>query len=226
MNASRPPALLLLDFDGTIATEDVGNLICERFASPDWKRIEAQYIAGDMSIDTAQREMWSTVRATEQAVSQLIAQVPLRSGFQRLMTRAKCRQIPVYILSGGFEWYIRRMLGDSLQAVDGIFSNRLRFLDDMRVVPEFPSRGQFGCHRCAICKARVVEHLRGLYPTGTPVIFAGDGASDRCAVDSVDVLYAIEGSSLAAYCQRIATPVRTLLSFDTVHLEEPVERFI
>ena len=38
---------VVCDFDGTIALEDVTDGLLERFAEPRWRKIEAQWLAGE-----------------------------------------------------------------------------------------------------------------------------------------------------------------------------------
>ena len=210
--------VLVLDFDGTIMKEDVGNAICDRFASSEWRDINDQYLAGRLSIFEAQQEMWNLVLATEQALEAFLAGLERRHGLVELLERASKRGISVVIASGGFEWYITRLLGSDLRMIDAVYANRLSFTSAGKIRPQFPHLNQLGCHRCAVCKARVIEHLRSDLAADSAIIFAGDGASDQCAVTHADRVYTVRGSSLARFCSASGIKHTAFDTFDSVAL--------
>jgi 2-hydroxy-3-keto-5-methylthiopentenyl-1-phosphate phosphatase len=37
---------VFVDFDGTISLEDTTDVILERFADPEWRKVEAEWLAG------------------------------------------------------------------------------------------------------------------------------------------------------------------------------------
>src|SRR5438105_969289 len=41
--------LFIIDFDGTVAPTDTVDALLERFADPEWRRIEAQWVAGEIN---------------------------------------------------------------------------------------------------------------------------------------------------------------------------------
>ena len=209
---------LVLDFDGTIMKEDVGNAICDRFASPRWRDVNDQYLEGRLSIFEAQQEMWDLVSATEQAIEAFLGGLERRRGFVELLERASKRDIPIVIASGGFEWYIQRLLGSDLRMVDAVYANRLSFDSAGKIRPQFPHLDQLGCHRCAVCKARVIERFRSDLGSDSTIIFAGDGASDQCAVTHADRVYTVRGSSLARFCSASGIAHAAFDTFDSVAL--------
>ena len=185
------PTILVLDFDGTIALTDVGNEICERFATPSWAAINERYLNGELALNAAQHQMWSLVRANTAEVSKLLETVILRPGWERLLARASAHRVPVFVASGGFHWYIERLLRPWLSQIESIYANELVFLPNRLIEPQFPHLSQLSCRRCAICKAKLLARLRRQYSLLKTVVFVGDGASDQCAAESAEASLAV-----------------------------------
>ena len=49
------PLAVLVDFDGTITTRDIGDLVVEKFADPGWESLMDLYRAGEINV----REIWA-----------------------------------------------------------------------------------------------------------------------------------------------------------------------
>ena len=49
------PLAVLVDFDGTITTRDMGDLVVEEFAEPGWESLIDLYRAGEINV----REIWT-----------------------------------------------------------------------------------------------------------------------------------------------------------------------
>ena len=204
-----PAAILVLDFDGTVTTSDVGDNLCDRLAPPSWRDIDAQWVRGELSLPEAQRRMWGMARATrEQAVGAALQLARLRPGLDALLAAATARDVEPWLASGGFDFYIEALLGERLPRFARRYANRMRFQDD-RLIPEFPHRA-LACARCAVCKGVVCDLARALAPR---VLFAGDGHSDLCVLGRAAPLFAVRGSALHAEALATSTPVTP---FDTL----------
>lgn len=189
------PRTLVLDFDGTITLDDVGDAVCDRFAPPAWREVDERWARHEISLPEAQRQMWALVRAThEQALTFARDAGRLRPGLDALLEFAAERHIDVWLASGGFDFYIEPILGARLAQLAYAYYNRARFADD-RVAVDFP-HAELACERCAVCKGRVCDLARA---AGAEVFFAGDGHSDRCVMGRGHHLAAVRGSALARW---------------------------
>ena len=190
-----PPPLLICDFDGTITTTDIGDALCDRFAPPTWREIDAAWVRGELSLPEAQRRMWSLVRASRDELLAHAREVgALRGGAVELFDAARRGDIELVIASGGFDLYIDALLGERVRFLSARYHNRLVSAGD-RVELEFAQA--IGCERCAVCKGEIVRRMLG---GGRRVAFCGDGSSDRCAAGVAPELFAIEGGELARHC--------------------------
>jgi 2,3-diketo-5-methylthio-1-phosphopentane phosphatase len=111
---------------------------------------------------------------------------------------ARKKRLPLYIVSDGFDYVIRRILkraGLGRHFRSNLFASALR-VEGRRLTPSFPHSPEPCLHGCATCKAALIRRLR---EGRQPVIFVGDGMSDRFAVEVADVVFAKR--HLLAHCR-------------------------
>lgn len=202
----------MLDFDGTVTERDVGDEICERFAPPEWKAIDDAWVRNEISLPDAQRQMWAMTRCREpEAVAHARSVGHLRPGLDSLLDSVQRAGASAWLASGGFDFYIRAILGARLDRFDRTWFNAAKFIDGA-VQVDFPHT-QLGCGKCAVCKGKVCDQAR-LH--GQKVVFVGDGSSDRCAIGRADLLFAVEGSLLAKTCEERGIDYLPFTDFDDV----------
>lgn len=188
--------MIVLDFDGTVTQKDIGDEVCDRFAPPEWRDIDAAWVRNEISLPDAQRKMWALARAERpQALAYAREIGHLRPGLDALMAAARRAGIPLWLASGGFDFYIEALLGERLDAFERRYFNTTRFVDG-RIEVDFP-HAALACGRCAVCKGKVCDEARA---GGRSVVFIGDGSSDRCAIGRADKLFAVRGSMLERVC--------------------------
>src|SRR5439155_18111056 len=113
----------------------------------------------------------------------------------------------------GFEFYIEALLHRAGLGGVPFTANRLRF-ESGRAFPEFPHAQ--GCGACGNCKgARVREARR----RGTPVVFVGDGLSDRCGAREAD--HVVARGALLEWCREAGMPARPFTTFADLPLRAP-----
>jgi 2,3-diketo-5-methylthio-1-phosphopentane phosphatase len=202
--------ILVLDFDGTIATADVGDALCDRFAPPAWREVDAAWVRGELPLPEAQRRMWALCRASRsEAIAAAHEVGGLRPGLDALLDGAAARGAGVWLASGGFDFYIEALLEGRLARFERAFFNRVRF-DGDRLHVEFP-HSALACARCAVCKGRVCDLARA---AAGRVVFAGDGHSDRCVLGRADAVAAVQGGALAREAEERRLPVRVFERLD------------
>ncbi len=193
---TTPSPVVVLDFDGTVTQKDIGDEICDRFAPPAWRDIDAAWVRNEISLPDAQRQMWSLARAERpQALAYAREIGHLRPGLDALLAAARRAGAAVWLASGGFDFYIEALLGPRLELFERRYFNATRFIDG-RIEVDFP-HAELACGRCAVCKGKVCDAARA---GGQPTVFIGDGASDRCAIGRADRIFAVRGSLLERTC--------------------------
>ena len=191
-----PRPVVVLDFDGTVTQKDIGDEICDRFAPPEWRDIDAAWLRHEISLPDAQRKMWALATAERAEAIAYARQIGhLRPGLDALLAAAKRGGATLWLASGGFDFYIEALLGERLGAFERRYFNTTRFAGG-RIEVDFP-HAELACGRCAVCKGKVCDEARA---SGRATVFIGDGASDRCAIGRADRIFAVRGSLLARAC--------------------------
>lgn len=206
------PPLLVLDFDGTLALADVGDVLCDRFADPSWREWARRWRRGELDLPQAQVHMWSTVRADAATLRAAAAEVgAFRPGAEALFEAAREGALELVIASGGFDLYIEPLLGARMEHVAAAYYNRLEPGPE-GARPRFP-HAELARPPYAIDKAAVLARHRR---PGQRVAFAGDGSSDRSVIGADAELFVVRGSLLERACNDAGAPHVSFDDFDTV----------
>ncbi|MBV8079711.1 MAG: haloacid dehalogenase-like hydrolase [Actinobacteria bacterium] len=191
---------LILDWDGTVTVRDSQWLLLDRFGDRAVWRAAEEGLGRTLSY----RELMETEMATitvplEEAVSYLLDTVEVRQGFAELASR-----YDPLVLSSGFVETIEPILAREGVEVD-VVANRLDPRPDgwrVRWNDDAP------CPECGdLCKRRSL-------PDGGPLVYVGDGYSDRCAALAADRVFARR--ALAEYLDEQRIPYEPFETFDDV----------
>lgn len=210
---TRP--VIFSDFDGTITRVDVTDAILTEFADPAWQDIEEEWVAGRIGSRECLRRQMALVHASAEELDALIAAIPLDPYFSRFHQSIREAGIPFYVVSDGFDYVIRRVLrkcGADGELLNGchLFSSFLR-VEGRNVLIDFPHWPLPCEHGCATCKPEVMRRLSGGH---RPVIFIGDGLSDRFAVEQAEVVFARD--KLLSYCREHGIPCQPFSTFQEI----------
>jgi 2-hydroxy-3-keto-5-methylthiopentenyl-1-phosphate phosphatase len=212
MSARGP--MLFLDFDGTITERDATDAILEAFANPTWLDVERAWLSGSIGSRECMRAQIDLVSASPPQVDALLDGIGLDPGFPMLLDASAALGVPLHIVSDGFDYCIRRILGrpdrrlsDRL-AESQIVSSGLEPVRSDRWRATFSHPPDPCVHGCATCKPAIIERLRA---GASLVVFVGDGMSDRHAAACADVVFAKD--KLAGYCDDASIPYTP---FDTL----------
>jgi 2-hydroxy-3-keto-5-methylthiopentenyl-1-phosphate phosphatase len=193
--------VVFLDFDGTISRVDVVDAILDRFADPEWLRVEQEWKAGRIGSRACLAAQIGLVRASRVDVDALLDSIEIDPGFVPLLTACDAAGVRTHIISDGFDYCIARILSqippaeqDLLNAVT-VSASHLEPEGSERWRTAFRFMDEGCAHGCATCKPAVMQSLN---PTGASAIFVGDGLSDRYAAAAADVVFAKD--KLAAHC--------------------------
>jgi 2,3-diketo-5-methylthio-1-phosphopentane phosphatase len=203
---------LVLDFDGTVTSKDIGDEVASRFAPPSWREIDDAWVRNEISLPEAQRRIWALARCErDEAVAWSREVGVLRPGLEPLLAAVERSGGLAWLASGGFDFYIEALLAGQLGRFQRTWFNRTRFIDG-RVEIDF-AEAAIGCERCAVCKGKVCDAARA---EGARVVFVGDGASDRCVIGRADVVCAVAGSLLARTCEERGVAYRPITTLEDV----------
>jgi 2-hydroxy-3-keto-5-methylthiopentenyl-1-phosphate phosphatase len=179
---------LVLDWDGTCTVRD--SLVAAIHALGDPAVYGGDFQQRFGSYGEALAAEVATLRVTaEEAAAWAVANVELRPGFHEIVEERR----PV-IVSSGLPQLIRPVLEREGVQVELRSNDAEPSPDGWRVL--FRDEGV-----CPVCGDRC---KRRSLPTGTPLVFVGDGWSDRCASLAADRVFARTG--LATYLDEQGVP--------------------
>lgn len=217
--------IIFSDFDGTVTDIDVTDEILTQLAHPSWREVEQAWVQGlIVSRECLERQM-ALVETTEKGLNALIDSIGIDPYFSKFYRFVRKHAIPFYVLSDGFDCVVRRVLRHA--GVDGelrngahLFTSALR-LEGRRWTVSFPNCNPPCGHGCATCKPRIMRRLGHKH---YPIVYIGDGLSDRFAVEESDVVFAKR--QLFAHCRERGIACHPFNTFADVEdaLQETVER--
>ena len=192
--------VIFSDFDGTITQLDVTDQILAQLAHPSWREIEQEWVCGSIGSRECLERQLALVDASAADLNALVDSIPIDPHFRNFLRMVERENLPFHVVSDGFDYVIRRVLkrsGVSGQLRNGthLFASALQ-VEGRRLQVSFPHSSPPCSHGCATCKAEIMRRLGSGH---RPVIFIGDGLSDRFAVEAADLVFAKH--QLLAYCR-------------------------
>ena len=190
--------LLLLDFDGTITSDDTLDVIVKRYAPETWEPTERALESGEMSLNEVIAYQFERVHADrDELVAFVRDTVTVRPGLVDLVDLCRERFIDPVVVSAGFVELIEPVLRDAGVALPVVAHHAAFSTGGAHVT--FLDRET--CPVCGEpCKRMVMPQLAG----GRQVAYVGDGWSDRCGAKAADVAFA--RASLATYLAAAGVP--------------------
>lgn len=188
---------IFVDFDGTIAKQDVGDSLFMEFGDTEViNEIARRWIAGEISSAIFWEELFSTLPDIEKsAMDKFVDCMEIEDGFTEFLELCGQNNIELTVLSDGLDYYIDRIFGNNNLSHLKVYTNRLRFTDNNRMIPSFPYRDE-ECKICANCKR---NHIINNSSDDDITIYIGDGLSDTCPAQFTDYLFAKR--SLLKFCE-------------------------
>ncbi len=189
--------IVFTDFDGTIAVKDIGDAMFERFGNLDiCAESFDEYRRGAINAGDCWKKGFASVSSvTKEEFTEFALGHSIDVHFKTFTEFCDINNIPVTVLSDGFDAYIDPVLNrEGLDTVKR-FSNELQFNADGTVSPVFPFTDS-ECTRCANCKR---NHIITRSNDDQVIVYIGDGISDRCPVQFADVVFAKD--SLVSFCE-------------------------
>lgn len=184
--------LAFLDYDGTLTTHEVNEIILQRFAGDAWRPLEVEAKADRMShAECFDRQIGLIQAPRAELLEALAAEAQPVPGLRGFLAELGARGGRPVIVSAGMREAI-----ETVWAREGLPPVELHASELVGGGPEGgpPYHLQFSdvlgdCPRCGpgACKGAA---LRSLRRPGEPVLVFGDGASDVCPAREADLTFA------------------------------------
>jgi 2-hydroxy-3-keto-5-methylthiopentenyl-1-phosphate phosphatase len=184
MRDSKDP-LVLVDFDGTITQNYVGDLLFDTFSKKESQKVVSLWLKGAISSKECLERECALIKISRSELKNFCLSQEIDGKFSDFADLCKREKLKLVILSDGLDFYIKLILEKFGLERLPFYSNILRFEND-KLKPEFPYFDR-GCGNCGNCKK---YHLKNLREKNQRVVYIGDGLSDKCAVREADFVFA------------------------------------
>jgi 2-hydroxy-3-keto-5-methylthiopentenyl-1-phosphate phosphatase len=198
---------VVIDFDGTICSQDVSEEILRVFAPPEWWDIDLEFQRGAIGSRECLTRQAELLRGSEREMLAFALERRIEPSFGPFVEWAKAQDIEVAVASDGFGFYVEPML--KAAGVDGIplHINRMEAEEGSF---SFPSAHPV-CVGCGVCKMLVVKGYRDRLGQ---VAFVGEGHTDRYGALYADLVFAKK--HLVPICQSDGVRFMSWNTFDDV----------
>lgn len=209
MSAGINP-VIFCDFDGTITMKDNIVNIMDKFAPPGWEEIKDDIMAQKVSIQQGVSELFALLPTSqkEQIVSFVLEDAEIREGFGEFVQFTREQNIPLYIVSGGIDFFIHPLL-ESFGPFDQVYCNESDFSGE-HISILFPHACDASCvnQGCGCCKPTIIRQLTAEQQTS---IVIGDSITDLEAAKLADSVIARD--FLIGKCEELNIPYSPFTNF-------------
>jgi len=202
---------VLTDFDDTAITLNIPQMILSKHVYADWRGLDRLFEANRISFEDCLRSQYSLITLTEeQILEEVKGSIQFREGFDTLVEACGIRNVPLTIVSGGFDFVIRSVLLErGWVGRVGMTGTHIHFAPSGMIV-DFPRPRSPAYHNF---KDDLVSWNQRM---GRKVIYVGDGLSDYEAVRLADAGCVIANSMLARLCKENSVDVIEVADFNEV----------
>jgi len=186
---------IFVDFDGTITTSDSLEFTLNKYVGPAWQSIEDLVTQKKITEKEALQKEFDLLHADLKDVLNDLKDVSIDPHFNEFVKMCKTYRIPLTVLSGGFDVFIRTIF--ELNGIDNLpfYSNSILVKDGQwQVVPSPTPRLRNNCNHCKS------YWLKKAHLSGKTVVYIGDGNTDRCPAEHADIRFA--KGALADFLER------------------------
>jgi 2-hydroxy-3-keto-5-methylthiopentenyl-1-phosphate phosphatase len=177
----------IVDFDGTIAPDDVTDLLLDRYASAEWTLVEREWQAGHISSRECLERQVALLKLSATDLDAMLAQLTIDPMFPRFVSAAQAAGCDVQIASDGFDRVIETLLARVRIPPLPLAATHFAPAGPDTWTLSFPfASADCGAH-AATCKCAFAARVR---KPGNTLILIGDGLSDFCLAARADLVLA------------------------------------
>ncbi len=188
------------DFDGTISTEDVGELFFRHFLGERADELVKPLLEGKIGgKEFLRRECELLPPLTKDEVQTFVNKFAVDSTFPKFVAFCNTHKIPLTILSDGLDFYIHTLLQKHSLSHLTFYANKTHFTEvngKTIITVTFPYTDE-ECSDCGNCKR---NHMLVQSADEDIIVYIGDGFSDQCPIRYADIVFAKR--RLIPYCQQ------------------------
>jgi 2,3-diketo-5-methylthio-1-phosphopentane phosphatase len=186
--------LFIIDFDGTVAPVDTVDALLERFAAPEWRQIEEEWVRGLIDSRQCMASQIALVRGERADIEAFLHSVEIDPSFAPFVHYVR-QFAELAVVSDGLDDPIRHALHE-LGVPIRVYANQMRFRPGGLSL-SFPYSDSACTVGSGVCKCAVARSLND--GGGLTTVLIGDGRSDYCLARSADFVFA--KGSLRRMCE-------------------------
>ncbi|MCA1319261.1 2-hydroxy-3-keto-5-methylthiopentenyl-1-phosphate phosphatase [Bacillus tianshenii] len=186
MSSGRP--MIFCDFDGTVTDSDNIIAIMKKYAPSEWNELKDRVLSQEISIREGVGKMFSLLPSSqkEEISTYILENAVIRKGFREFVEYTDNQQIPLYIVSGGIDFFVKPLLRGIVPDAR-IYCNESDFSEESIKI-NWPHSCDEECqNECGCCKPSVI---RKLADKETYKIVIGDSITDLQAAKMADKVIA------------------------------------
>lgn len=181
--------IIFCDFDGTITNKDNIVNIMKQFAPPEADTLKEDILSQRISISEGVGKLFALLPSSkkDEIISFVLSDAQIRDGFSEFVQFTSERNIPLYIVSGGIDFFVHPML-EPFGPFTDIYCNEADFSGD-HIHIHFPHSCDVRCESkgCGCCKPSIIRKLSS---ENNLNIIIGDSITDLEAAKMADVVIA------------------------------------
>lgn len=180
--------IIFCDFDGTITEKDNIIALMREFAPPEWNSIKDAVLARKISIREGVGRMFSLIPSSRknELIHFISKQAVIRDGFADFVSFARRNDIPLYIVSGGIDFFVEPIL-QKFGPFSGVYCNGSDFSGETIKILWPHACDQECSNDCGCCKPSI---MRKLSDNESFNIVIGDSVTDLEAAKQADLVLA------------------------------------
>lgn len=184
--------ILFTDFDGTISSEDFCAAMVKRFAREGWAELNRLWEEKLMSTEECAQRTLELMDVEPEELEAFLKTIDIDSSFLPFVIWAEKKGYPLYILSDGYDNYIKEAL-DKYGLALTYYANHMEYDRGWKIRCSYLDEE---CDKCGVCKTGLIKKL--MQP-GYTSVYIGDGYSDICPAEYCDIVFAKK--NLALLCR-------------------------
>ncbi len=214
--------IIFCDFDGTVTKKDNIVSIMKQFAPPEWEMWKDQVLSRSVSIQEGVGNMFHLLPSSlKQEITKFVLEnIEIRDGFSEFVQYTKKKHIPLYIVSGGMDFFVKPILSP-FDLIAGVYCNEADFSGE-KIKIHWPHSCDEECtnQNCGCCKPAII---RGISNTNTHAIVIGDSVTDLEASKISHTVIARD--YLAEKCDELSIPFHPFDTFyDCIDILEKLQK--
>lgn len=185
--------IYLIDFDGTITKKDTLDYLAKKFYPELYDEWGRKIMNGEFTVKEWVEEFEKNFNFKQEEYDKILNEIEIDESFKNFILNKE-----VVILSGGFDYNIKKILRKYEIENIKIYANKLNFIEENKIKVNMIHFNENNSSQ-AVCKDSILLEYRKDYKK---IVYIGDGITDTSVSKLADVVYAKNGTYLESYLKK------------------------